>query len=175
VLEAEKLLKEAEELLDEVDKQDFSQDYNFDGIPDVYFEYYRLSYAQFIDRNFDGKPDERYEYDSATDFILDGRLDNDFDGIFETQVVISQGIVQFEFIDSDNDNMIDIVRSFKDGVLKGLEKHIQNGQSKSNSLEVYVFEFGVPIFKEISTTKISRIEFHENQVSKIKTQNMQSN
>ena len=167
-------LKKVEELLDEIDEEDLSQDYNFDGIPDVYFEYYEHSYIQLIDRNFDGKPDERYEYDLVTDFILDGRLDNNFDGIFETQIVMSQGVVQFEFVDSDNDSMIDIVSSFKDGVLKELQKYAQNSKTKSNSLEIYFFEFGAPVLKEINVTKTSKIEFHEKQVSKIRTQDMQA-
>jgi len=171
--EAQSILKEAEKLISDIEAlDDYSQDYNFDGVADVYYENYNNSYVQFTDRNFDGKADEKYEYDSGTDFILDGRLDNNFDGIFETQEVIFQGIIQFEFVDSNNDRLIDIVSSFEHGVLKSVQKYILENRSSLNQIESYEFNFGVPQNTKIRDTNLSAREFHEEQTRKIKTQKM---
>ena len=167
IKEAEVILKEAEELLSELQvNNDSSQDYNFDGVADVYYEDFKHSYVQFIDRNFDGKADEKYEFDTNTDFILNGRLDNNFDGIFETQLVMYQGIIQFEFVDSNGDDLIDIVSSYENGVLKELQKY------KSKQVEVYLFEHGVPYSSNTRATKFSDRDFHQEQIKKIKAQKM---
>ncbi len=167
VKEAEVILKEAEELLSELQSnKDFSQDYNFDGVADVYYEDFKHNYVQFVDRNFDGKADEKYEFDTNTDFLLNGRLDNDFDGIFETQLSMYHGVIQFELVDSNGDGLIDIVSSYENGVLKELQKY------KSKQIEVYLFEHGVPYSSNTRTTKLSDRGFHQKQTEKIKAQKM---
>jgi len=158
--EAEAILKEAENLLSESQtNENFSLDYNFDGVPDETIEYFDHSYLQLIDRNFDGTADEKYEYDINTDFVLDGRLDDDFDGIFETQIVMSQGVVKFSFTDSNNNKLIDIVNIYENGVLKKLYKYIENEESNLKQITEYLFKYGVPYSEETNVTNLSDREF----------------
>jgi len=152
--------------------ENYTQDYNFDGVADVYYEYYTHSYVQFADRNFDGKADEKYEFDINTDFLLDGRLDNNFDGVFETQLVIFQGVIQYEFVDSNNNKLIDVVSSYEHGVLKKMHRYVQDREKKLKQIEVHQFEFGVPQGKVISVTKLNAREFHQEQTKKIRIQRM---
>ncbi|MGB3666163.1 MAG: hypothetical protein WA963_04330 [Bermanella sp.] len=176
-VELEAILKELENITEELenDASEFSQDYNFDGVPDVYFEKSEFSYFQFIDRNFDGAPDERYEYDSGTDFIIDGRLDENFDGEFETQLVINQGVVQYKFTDSNSDRLIDVVESYEHGVLKKVSIFMPKSYEHTSSIKTLFFNFGVPYSEEIAETALTLKTFHESQVKKIPVQNMVPN
>lgn len=174
--ELETILKELGKITEELeDVSKLSQDYNFDGVADVYFEQSEFSYFQFIDRNFDGEPDERYEYSSATDFIIDGRLDEDFDGEFETQLVINQGVVQYKFTDSNSDRLIDIVETYEHGVLKKVSIFIPKSYEQASSIKTLFYNFGVPYSEKVVETELTPKTFHESQVKKTPVQNMVPN
>lgn len=155
------------------DKNDFSQDLNLDGKSDITYENSEFSYFQLVDRNFDGKPDERYEYDNGTDLVIDGRLDEDFDGLFETQLVMSQGIVLFEFVDINNDRIIDVAKSYNNGVLQFLDIYISAKAGNEAQIKTISFEFGVPFKTAVVSTMMSPNDFHLSQLKKIPRQKMQ--
>lgn len=175
--ELEEIFKDLEKISEELEgyASELSQDYNFDGVADVYYEQLESSYFQFIDRNFDGEPDERYEYDSGTDFIIDGRLDENFDGEFETQLVINQGVVQYKFTDSNSDRLIDIVESYEHGVLKKISIFMPKSYEQTSTIKTLFFNFGIPYNEEVAETALTPRAFHESQVKKIPVQNMVPN
>lgn len=157
---------------DEQEEQLFTVDQNFDGKPDFYTEYYDFSYVMFHDRNFDGNPDETYEFDSSNDFLLDGRLDEDFDGYFETQLVMHQGVVKYEFVDSNNDNQFDVVKYYKDGVMEKMEILYVSNDPASSTIQTVFVNFGVPYKTKSRSTNMSLHDFHLEQIKKIQSQNM---
>lgn len=141
-------------------------DQNFDGNPDFFTEYFEHSYVMFFDRDFDGNPDEKYEYDTSNDFLLDGRLDENFDGYFETQVVMRKGIIKYKFIDSNLDNKIDIVKYYNHGVLNRMEIYTETLSLGSAEIKTFTFDFGIPSDSNVKLVKMSPSDFHLEQIKK---------
>ena len=155
VLSISSLADEPENL--DVDEESLI-DANFDGKPDLYYSNSEHSYTMYVDRDFDGEHDERYQFDNATDFLIGGRLDDDFDGYFETQVVMANNLEIYRFVDSDNDSMIDIVYELKDGVLVKAKKF---NPSENQTITEVSYEFGFPSEKTESKTDLTVKEFHK--------------
>ena len=167
-----KLESELEQLDIDENDGDFDQDLNFDGKPDITYENSNFSYFQLVDRNFDGEPDERHEYDNGTDFHINSQLDENFDGIFETQLVMYQGIIQYEFVDSNNDSMIDIVKNYKDGVLQTINVFTFKSGSEKSKIKTISLKYGVPYETKLIDSNMNHSTFHLKQIKKIPTQKM---
>ena len=145
---------------------DYFVDQNFDGKSDFYTKYFEFSYVMFFDRDFDGNPDEKYEYDISNDFLLDGRLDQNFDGYFETQAVMHQGILKYELVDSNFDHQIDIVKYYESGVLKRMEVYTETLNLNAAEIKTFYFNFGIPFDSKIESIKMNPKEFHLKQIKK---------
>jgi hypothetical protein len=149
------LIAEESTVLDVYD--DLSLDHNADGKPDLYYKNSKYSYTVFIDRNYDGEPDETYQYDNGTDFMIGGRLDDDLDHYFETQIVMLDNLEIYQLIDSNNDKMIDIVIELIDGVIVAAKKYKFSSKPMVINVE---YEFGFPVERMEKESELTATEFH---------------
>jgi len=92
-------------------------DYNDDGILDEKWIYKNNLISQSkLDRNFDSKVDLIYFYDE-NGLISTAKVDDDFDGFFETESKYQNGNASYEESDLDQDGNIDQKAYYKYGVL----------------------------------------------------------
>jgi hypothetical protein len=93
-------------------------DYNGDGTLDETWTYvnYLMSEAE-IDRNLDGKVDSIFDYDRKG-VILTSKEDNNFDGIFETEIFYRNGNVIWTKSDTTGDDFKDYKVEYKFGIIE---------------------------------------------------------
>lgn len=102
-------------------------DNNNDGIFDVTTEYSYDGFYEFRDRNFDEKVD-RVTFYLNSGLAAFSRFDNDFNGFVETTVLMNLGLADEVFIDSNNDDKIDLYFKYENGVLKYSEHYIKKSK-----------------------------------------------
>ena len=98
--------------------REMEMDRNKDGIAD---ERWTLSPAgsaleSHFDRNFDGRMDARFRYDTQGQ-VSEGESDDNFDGVFESHHRYRLGNPEQSEIDTDGDQLIDLVEGYRNGVL----------------------------------------------------------
>lgn len=104
-------------------KQDAVFDLNNDGINDIEVSHNDDgSYYELIDRNFDSKIDESHFY-NVDHTIVSSKIDDDLDGVLETQILYKKGSIDMVLSDIDVDGVIDIVQVYKNGSLIFAERY----------------------------------------------------
>lgn len=97
-------------------------DHNRDGLLDEKWVYAPSGHLlrSEADRNLDGKPDYLAYFDRRG--LLDtGEADDDFNGVFETQIRFRFGSVESQIADTDGDGYRELRLNFNDGVLSSSE------------------------------------------------------
>lgn len=143
-------------------------DLNGDGIEDITYEYVDDGYFELIDRNFDGKMDESNKY-TLDHYLVSSKADDDFDGFSETQFIVENGFIKFTLVDSDYNQMFDIILYHKNGLIfKGerfYKKLTAEGDTKIGEVK---FKYGYPLSnEEIISTKITEKQFHSKALNLI--------
>jgi len=117
--------------------QQAALDYNRDGVPDEEWTYSPAGVAKEVrgDRNGDGR------HDVVTRFSEDGTVtgsesDDDFDGVFETQLTYEAGQVTRSDVDTDRDGVPDLRVSFRHGVVDRVT-HIDEHTGRPLRIEYY--------------------------------------
>ena len=154
----ERKIKEAE--LEELNANDM----NKDGKRDIFYESDEFNYYQLIDRNFDGKVDEKWKYD-LNDVLISGISDDDFNGIFESRVFVTNGSVSKIFIDTDNNGVSDVFHSVRFGITIYSEKYypaVNGNQAKIARIERDIREISGKL--EYSNTTLSEEAFYKDRV-----------
>ncbi len=144
-------------------------DKNLDGVKDVFYEYQDDgSYYELNDSNYDGKIDQNCKYDS-NDTVVNCGLDQDFNGYVDSRIEYYLGMVLKEGIDSNHDEVYEIVFHYESGILaKGFKFYSKEG--KSNQIGQVNFKFGYPSKETLTNTDLSLKEF-SNKYWRDKTHN----
>ena len=150
--------------------EDYTQDLNQDGQPDLYYEHSEFSYTQLLDRNFDGRIDESYQFENRFDLLIGGRLDNDFDGEFETQIVIENGIPIHELVDSNKDRLVDIVHDYLHGEIDRSRKYVTSPEDNPAYIEHVTYNYGFPSKLTKTQTDQTAEQFHKEAIKVIRPQ-----
>jgi hypothetical protein len=100
-------------------------DINNDGINDIRYEFTDNGYYELTDSNFDGKVDASSFYDSDGR-ILNSQIDQDYDGILESETLYENGTATKSFTDINLDGKLDILFVYDVGVLVCAEKYYVN-------------------------------------------------
>ncbi|WP_018624843.1 hypothetical protein [Kangiella aquimarina] len=148
-------LKELEEMNpDKIDR-------NGDGQADLFIEFEGEFVYELIDRDFDGQVDESWKYDSNAN-LVSGKVDENLDGILETQYISKDHSIDKIFSDSDGNGVFDVYTKLDRGVLVFSERYYSSEQqAKIGKVE---YEYGYPKGPEILTsTPISEEEFQEKR------------
>ena len=96
-------------------------DYNGDGILDEKWFYKNNKIDEVhVDRNFDKTYDAIHQYDKRG-LIRLSKLDDDFNGVFETKIYYHGGKAAYEESDKDQNGKIDYRVNYKYGVLDNIE------------------------------------------------------
>lgn len=151
----------ASELKELEEKYPEEIDRNGDGQPDLYIKVEGDFYYELYDRNFDGKVDESWKYDSS-DKLVSGKVDENLDGILETQYISKGYSLNKVFSDSDGNGVFDIYTKLDRGVMVYSEKYYRvDQQVKIGKVE---YEYGYPTGPEVfSETTISEGEFQASR------------
>ena len=131
-------------------------DHNGDGIID---ETWILSPSGAItrtevDRNLDGKVDHIAQHNQLGDTVS-ATVDDDFNGVFETQLRYQRNNIFFSTIDSNGDGFPDIRTHFKNGV--GITTEYIN-PATSLPLRVEYFHLGKLVKAEIDTNQDGELD-----------------
>ena len=137
---------------------------NKDGIEDVKYEYDKTGYYELIDRNFDGKVDESLRY-SLDHYLLSGTSDDDFDGVFETRLVVENSLISSVLVDTNNNQIVDLVFRYKNSLVQTAEKYsIEYGTPVVARIS---YEFGYPVSHEkVEPSSMTELEFQHSVVNK---------
>ncbi len=139
-------------------------DLNGDGIADIKYEYDKTGYYELIDRNFDGKVDESLRY-SLDHYLLSGTSDDDFDGVFETRLVVENSLISSVLVDTNNNQIVDLVFRYKNSLVQTAEKYsIEYGTPVVARIS---YEFGYPVSHEkVEPSSMTELEFQHSVVNK---------
>jgi len=139
-------------------------DLNGDGIEDVKYEYDETGYYELTDRNFDGKVDESLRY-SLDHYLLSGSSDDDFDGVFESKLVVEHSLISSVLVDTNNNQIVDLVFRYKHSLVQSAEKYsIENGIPVVARIS---YEFGYPVSQEkVESSPMTEREFQKSVVNK---------
>lgn len=142
-------------------------DLNGDGVEDVFIEYDDSGYYQLTDRNFDGRIDESSRY-TLDHYVVSGSSDDNFDGIFETTIEYEHSLVTRVLVDTNNNQLIDLVHFYKDGLIVSSEKYIsENSNNNEKMTEQVALKFEYPIsIERRPTSHTTEKSFHENAVAR---------
>lgn len=146
----------------QVDENDEIIDLNKDGVADVHYEYEDESYYELIDRNFDGKVDQSSQYDSEH-YLMSAKSDDDFDGFLETIIVYQDSLMTAVLVDTDNNQLIDIILKYEHDLVSSGEKYYKaDDDGLPARIGKVEYQFGYPSKEEsILATPLSEEEFHE--------------
>ena len=134
-------------------------DLNGDGIVDVRIEYDENGYYQLTDRNFDGKVDESMRY-SLDHYLLSGTSDDDFDGMFETSIEFEHSLISVVLVDTNNNQIVDIVQKYKHGLIHSSNRYYFN--EGSSMIGWVYYQFGYPAEPEvIEPSSMSEHQFQQ--------------
>jgi len=96
-------------------------DYNADGILDEVWIYKNGRLQQtLVDRNLDGKDDLINNYNNRS-LLISSKVDENFDGIFETTIHFQNGNAITAEADTNNNGIIDHRTKYKNGVIDTVE------------------------------------------------------
>jgi len=96
-------------------------DYNADGVLDEKWTYQNGRIKEtIIDRDRDGRIDAKYFFDFSG-ILKTAEFDNDFDGIFEANVIYKDGNAVSEESDVNKNGIVDYRLKYKNGVLDNIE------------------------------------------------------
>ena len=124
-------------------------DLNRDNKMDARFEYDDTGYYQLTDRNFDGRMDESTRYD-LNHIVVSGSGDDNFDGIFETRVEYLNGFLGRVLVDTNDNELIDLVHIYKDGLIVSSERFVlKQASGVSPTLIKIHYSFGFPISQSV--------------------------
>jgi len=139
-------------------------DLNKDGIEDVKYEYDKTGYYERTDRNFDGKVDESLRY-SLDHYLLSGSSDDDFDGVFETKLVVEHSLISSVLVDTNNNQIVDLIFRYKHSLVQSAEKfNMKNGKPTITRIS---YEFGYPMsLEKVEPTSMTELEFQHSIVYK---------
>ena len=152
-----------------LDNDSDTYDLNGDGVADVFYEFESDGYFELVDRNFDGRIDESAQY-GLNDLLIRGKSDDDFNGILETQIISENSLVKYLLVDSNRDNLIDIILEYKHGVVSTGERYYPSIDGKlPPQLGNVKFDFGYPSSETIISTELSATQFHERAPRHIPT------
>ena len=139
-------------------------DLNGDGIEDVKYEYDNTGYYELTDRNFDGKSDESLRY-SLDHYLLSGSSDDDFDGVFETKLVVEHSLISSVLVDTNNNQIVDLVFRYRHSLVQSAEKYsIEHGVAAVVRVS---YQFGYPVSQEnVESSSMTELEFQHSVVNK---------
>jgi hypothetical protein len=126
-------------------------DLNGDGVLDVTYEHVDKGYYELVDRNFDGRVDESHFFD-LQDRIVGSKIDNNFDGILETQVYYSDGSIARVCTDSNMDGLVDLFFEYVHGSLVGAKRYYHNDSIEEAMIGSYSFSHDYPVGPEQKVT-----------------------
>lgn len=140
-----------------------SYDLNGDGVDDIHYEPSRDGYYEITDRNFDGRMDDSTLF-SHEHVPVFSRSDNDFDGRMETVTIFEQNVVQYSYVDTDGNNLFDVVFEYQNGNVRKAHRYYMSDSLNSGArIGEVKFEFGYPESAEmIAESTLSEIDFHES-------------
>jgi len=132
-------------------------DRNKDGKHDFFIESDDDFVFELIDRNFDGKVDESWKYDD-NDNLVSGKVDEDLDGILETQYIQKNYSFDKVLSDTNKNGIFDVYTKLNYGVMVYSEKYyFSNGKAQIVKIN---YLYGYPSGPEkIVETTISEKEF----------------
>ena len=165
VAQASDLDKEIDRLQAQIEKLEFDSlptdeiDRNGDGRPDLFFQDEGEYFYELVDNNFDGSVDESWKY-NPDDVLVLGKVDENFDGILETELVYKDFLLYRVFSDTDGNGVVDLATEFDDGALSFSEKFYS--YSDENQIGRVEFRYGYPSGpEELRETELSEEEFQE--------------
>ena len=132
-------------------------DKNEDGTPDVFYEYVDDGYYELVDSNFDGNVDESNKYNS-NHILVSQKLDQNFDGHLETEVIYEKGMASKERVDVNKDGVYEIVFLYESGQLSKSFKYYSQENAR-NMIGSVTFDYGYPSEEQLSETDKSVSEF----------------
>ena len=143
---------------DNYESLEYLYDLNKDGTKDIYYEYsLDNGYYQLTDRNFDGRIDQSHHYNNK-DKILKSRIDDDFDGYLETEVLYDKGSINQVYVDSNNNGFRDIFFFYESGTLIKSIKYYASYEGEK-ALGTISYKLGHPSKEKIEKTNISEEQF----------------
>lgn len=163
--ESADLDEELDQLRAEVEQLQFDSlpvdelDRNGDGQSDLFCREEGQYFYELVDNNFDGSIDESWKYDQD-DVLVSGRVDENFDGILETELVYKEFLLHRVFSDTDANGVIDLASEFKTGEVSFSERFY--GFPHGNRIGRVEFSYGYPSGpEELRETKLSEEEFQD--------------
>ncbi|MCO4775593.1 MAG: hypothetical protein KC446_06170 [Flavobacteriales bacterium] len=155
--EIESINSELDQLQSKLVADEPNTDRNGDGKSDLFIEYEDGFVYELYDRDFDGKVDESWKYDS-NDILISGRVDDDLDGILETEYIYKDHSLDKMFSDTNGNLISDVYTKLNRGVAVYSEKYYSSKEgSRIGRVE---YSFGYPDGPEkLVKTLISESEF----------------
>ncbi len=140
-------------------------DRNSDGEQDLFVETEDGSTFELLDRDFDGRVDESWRYDE-NDNLISGKVDEDFNGILETQYIYEDFSVSKVLSDSDGNLVFDIFTKLHLGVMEYSEKYYaQTAEQASPRIGRVEYRYGYPVGSEVVVeTSLSETEFADSRL-----------
>jgi len=108
-----------------------SFDLNRDGIPDVQYLFRpnHILKKMRIDRNHNGSDDTVIDYDRYG-VPINEHSDDNFDGVYDTDIEYKWGLVSKIKIDTDQDGKYEAILLYDNGVLDSIV-YLENGQERT--------------------------------------------
>ncbi|MDH5432899.1 MAG: hypothetical protein OEY19_03075 [Gammaproteobacteria bacterium] len=117
-----------------------------------------------IDKNKDLKVDEYIVSDYAGNILI-VKVDDDFNGFFETSITYVGDIVSGIYVDSNENGINDIVDEIKFGVVFSSEQYYESGH-----IGKFEYKFGYPVGNELLTrTDMTEEAFEVSRNAKLET------
>ncbi len=124
-------------------------DLNGDGKANIFYQDDGDHYFELLDKNFDGKVDQSIRF-SSEHFMLSGKFDDNFDGILETKIIATNGIVSKGLVDSNLNRHFDICFQYHGGVVQYAKRFYPASDSQGQSQVGTVrYVFGYPEGNEV--------------------------
>lgn len=131
-------------------------DHDRDGVPDERWTYGTTGRPLWmdVDRNFDRRPDAVNHYDARGE-LVDGQVDDDFDGRFETTLRYRLGMVESSEVDADGDGYAELRFTYEHGVSRTMS--VMN-PSTGWPLRVEHYRFGLLTEADVDTDRDGRLD-----------------
>lgn len=131
-------------------------DHDRDGVLDERWTYGATGRPLWVDvdRNFDRRPDAVNHYDARGE-LVDGQVDDDFDGRFETTLRYRLGMVESSEVDGDGDGYAELRFTYEHGVSRTMS--VMN-PSTGWPLRVEHYRLGLLTSAEVDTDHDGRLD-----------------
>lgn len=112
-------------------KNEYGMDHNGDGILDEIWHYEGVRLRKTtVDRNFDGEPDIIFNYSFVMEKLTSSSADENFDGVFETEITYKNGNIDLSKLDTTGDGYKDYELKYKNGVIhEGIFRNPETGKA----------------------------------------------